>query len=72
MKQREEDFAKRLKKIQDKMNAMADTVVRNDNEKRIMEERRIMQLQMEKEMKDLQDERDRKQRLYLNNINVNQ
>jgi len=68
---REEEFAVRLKKIQDKMNAMADTVVRNENEKRLKEERRILELQMEKEKKDMLEERDRKSRILNQNVNVN-
>lgn len=71
MRQREAEFAARLKKIQDKMNAMAETVVKDENEKRLNEERRILQLQMQKDMQDLKDEREKKQRLFETNINVN-
>lgn len=41
MRKREAEFELRMKKIQDKMDAMADTVVKNENEKRLKEEKRI-------------------------------
>jgi len=52
-----------MKKIQDKMDAMADTVVKNENEKRLKEEKRIYQLQHEKDMQDMIVEKERKQRI---------
>lgn len=53
------------------MDAMADTVVRNENEKRLREEKRLLQLQQEKEMNDLKEERERKLRILEQNININ-
>jgi len=72
MKQREKEFAERLQKIQDKMNAMADTVVKNENEKRLKEEKRLLILQMEKAERDAKDERDRKIRIFNQNLEINQ
>lgn len=46
---REEQFNLRLKKIQDKMDRMADTVVRNEREQILAEEKRLLKLQMERE-----------------------
>lgn len=72
LKDREKDFAKRLKKIQDKMDCMANTVVRDENEKRLKEEKRVLQLQEEKELNDIRTERERKQKIFEHNININQ
>lgn len=63
MRKREAEFELRMKKIQDKMDAMADTVVKNENEKRLKEEKRIYQLQHEKDMQDMIVEKERKQRI---------
>lgn len=71
MHQREVEFQERIKKIQDKMNAMADTVVKNENEKRLKEERRLLQLQAEKEARDIQDELSRKDRIRRENKEIN-
>lgn len=71
MKRREEEFAARLQKIQDKMNAMADTVVKNENEKRIREEKRLLLLQQEKDLRDAEEERLRKERIKRENLNIN-
>ena len=56
-KHREDEFAARMKKIQDKMDRMADTVVRNEKEKIIAEERRLLQLTMEREQKIAEEEK---------------
>jgi len=53
---RQEQFNTRLKKIQDKMDRMADTVVKNEREQIIAEEKRILQLQLEREDKIAADE----------------
>jgi len=70
-KKREDDFQGRLKQIQDKMDRMADTVVRNDKEKMIAEEQRLLQLQAEKEMREIQEERERKTKILEHNRMIN-
>jgi len=71
MRDREAEFNLRLKKIQEKMDAMADTVVRNENEKRLREEKRLLQLQHEKDMREMRQERENRQRKYEMNLNIN-
>lgn len=71
MRQREREFEERLQKIQDKMNKMADTVVRNENEKRLKEERRLLQLQHDKEEREIREERERKIRAFEQNVQIN-
>lgn len=66
-RQREEEFNRRLEKIQSKMSKMADTVVKNAREKELKEERRILALQTEKERQEIQDEKDRKSRQFNQN-----
>jgi len=66
--QREREFKQRLDKIQAKMSKMADTVVKNEREKQLKEERRLLALQTEKEKRDLQEEQDRSNRI----LNQNQ
>jgi hypothetical protein len=70
-KKREDDFQVRLKMIQDKMDRMADTVVKNDYEKRIAEEQRLLQMQAEKEMREVQEERERKTKILEHNRMIN-
>lgn len=47
-RQRETEFRNRLDKIQAKMSKMADTVVKNERDKQLKEERRLLALQTEK------------------------
>lgn len=70
-KKREDDFQVRLKMIQDKMDRMADTVVKNDYEKRIAEEQRLLQMQAEQEMREVQEERERKTKILEHNRMIN-
>lgn len=59
-KMRQDQFNDRLKRIQDKMDRMADTVVKNEREQIIAEEKRILQLQLEKEDRMTADEQMKK------------
>lgn len=59
-RQRENEFKARLDKIQKKMATMADTVVKNERDKRLSEERRLLALQSEKERVELEEETKRK------------
>jgi len=65
--QREREFKQRLDKIQAKMSKMEDTVVKNEREKQLKEERRLLALQTEKEKHDLQEEHDRKNKILTQN-----
>jgi len=69
-RQREEEFNKRLEKIQAKMSKMADTVVKNARDKELKEERRLLALQTEKERQEIQDEKNRKNRVLNQNIMI--
>lgn len=62
-RQRESEFKARLDKIQAKMSKMADTVVKNQRDKELREERRLLALQTEKERADLTEENNRKNRI---------
>lgn len=66
-RQREAEFKARLDKIQAKMAKMADTVVKNEKDKQLQEERRLLAMQTEKERRDLQDEQSRKHRILSQN-----
>jgi len=66
-RQREAEFKTRLDRIQLKMAKMADTVVKNERDKQLKEERRLLALQSEKERREIQDENDRKNRLFSQN-----
>lgn len=50
---------------------MADTVVRNDREKMIAEEQRLLQMQAEKEMREIEEERERKSKILEHNRMIN-
>jgi len=54
--QREAEFKKRLDKIQAKMAKMAETTVKNEKEKQLKEERRLLAMFNEKERRDKQEE----------------
>lgn len=69
-RKREAEFKTRIDKIQAKMSKMADTVVKNERDKQLKEERRLLALQTEKERRDLQEEQDRKNRLLNQNRHV--
>jgi len=69
-KQREKEFKGRLDRIQAKMSKMADTVVKNEREKQLKEERRLLAMQNEKERRDAEEERSRKMRLMNQNLEV--
>lgn len=69
---REEEFAQRLKKIQSKMDRMADTVVKNENEKRVKEERRLLQIQTANDKKNIEVEQEKKRQSLMKNIEINQ
>jgi len=60
-----------MKRIQEKMDAMADTVVKNEKEKILKEERRLLQYQQEKDRKDIEDEKERKERIREQNKEIN-
>lgn len=66
-RQREAEFNARLQRIQAKMSKMADTVVKNEKDKMLQEERRLLALQTEKERSDLKEENDRKNRILTQN-----
>jgi len=68
--QRELEFKQRLDKIQAKMAKMADTVVKNEHEKQIREERRLLAMQTEKERRDMQEEQERKNRILSQNQHI--
>lgn len=50
---------------------MADTVVKNEKEKILKEERRLLQYQQEKDRKDIEDEKERKERIREQNKEIN-
>lgn len=64
---REMEFNQRLARIQAKMSKMADTVVKNNRDKELKEERRLLALQTEKERQDIEDEKNRKNRIFNQN-----
>jgi len=53
------------------MDKMADTVINNDNEKRSAEEQRLLQMQALKEMREIDEERERKTKILEHNRMVN-
>jgi len=72
MRVRQDEFDNRMKKIQEKMDLMSNTVVWNENEKRLKEEKRLLQIQHDKDIQDMIVERERKQRTLNQNIHTNQ
>jgi len=72
LQQREKEFSTRLQKIQDKMNAMEDTVMRNEKEKSLKEEKRLLMLQQEREQREIKAEIERKKHAYEQSIQVNE
>jgi len=58
--QREAEFKKRLDKIQAKMAKMADTVVKNEKEKQLKEERRLLALFNERAKREQEEEEQRR------------
>lgn len=69
-RQRELEFKTRLDKIQAKMSKMADTVVKNERDKQLKEERRLLALQSEKEKRDIAEENNRKNRILNQNVMI--
>jgi len=70
-KQREEDLIARHNRIQQKMDKMAKSVIEEVNEKILVDENRLVKLQMEKDKKEMEIERDRKIKKYEQNKMIN-
>lgn len=68
---RDREFKNRLDKIQENMDHMAETVVQNERDKRLQEERRLLDLQNKKAIEDSREEEARKERIRLQNIEIN-
>mmetsp|Transcript_61885 Transcript_61885/g.52435 ORF Transcript_61885/g.52435 Transcript_61885/m.52435 type:complete len:269 (+) Transcript_61885:509-1315(+) len=71
-KKREDEFEERLRRIQDKMDKMADTIVKKDKIKIVAEERRLLQLQMDRNLKLLKEEQEKKQFMFQQNKIINE